>query len=184
MSLQLLSGGSPISPLFLAGWRAGILFQLLDFVWKYVWSFCLFMLLGVEALCSDKLAMSKSSFRILIISFADFSSDAVSLNSNFSSDATSLNYNFSSDTAPLNYNFNSIQHSHSNLLSSGVLFVKSGLTSSYTTAAAAMLKYVLQRNDLSRTKSPSKPDNFPVLMLSWLAHARQNLLLYLYAWGT
>jgi hypothetical protein len=53
----------------------------------------------------DKLPMSKSSCRILIISFADFSSDTASLNSNF----------------------NLIQYLHSNFISFGVLFVKSGV---------------------------------------------------------
>jgi len=58
--------------------------------------------------------MSKSCFRILINSFADFRSDILSLNSNF----------------------NLINHLYPNLLSSGVLFVKSEIT----TIAFAMLQ--------------------------------------------
>jgi hypothetical protein len=78
-------------------------------------------LLGVEALCSDKLAMSISSFTILKISFAHFSSDTVSLNSNFSL----------------------ILHSHSNLLSSDVLYVKFEIATSYVTTAKAILFFIV-----------------------------------------
>ena len=78
----------------------------------------MFKLLRVKALCSYDLAMSKSSSRFLIISFSVVSSDTASLNSNF----------------------NLLQHSHLNSLSSGVLFVKSGIAPSYTTVAAAIMK--------------------------------------------
>ena len=100
----------PISNLSSVGRRARILFQLLIFLSKFG-LLCLFKLLGVGVLGSDELATSKFSFRIFIITFADFGSDILSPS----------------------YNFNVIKQSYSNFLSSGVLSVKSEVTPSYTT---------------------------------------------------
>ena len=97
MSLQQLSGGSHFAsvPCRMTSQYLGPIARL---CLEMCLVFCLLKLLGVEALCLDELAKSKSSSRILIISLADCSSH----------------------TALLNSNFNLIQHSHSNLLSSGV----------------------------------------------------------------
>ena len=100
----------PISNLSIVGRRARILFQLLIFLSKFG-IFCLFKLLGVGVLGSDELATSKFSFRILIISFADFGSDILSPS----------------------YKFNVIKQLYWNFLSSRVLSVKSEVTPSYTT---------------------------------------------------
>jgi hypothetical protein len=61
--------------------------------------------------------MSKSSFSIPILSFAEFSWDTISPNSNF----------------------NLIQHSHSNSLTSVVHYVKFEIAPSFITIAVAML---------------------------------------------